>query len=52
MYVRDQIVLVLKFYKRVLIYFKRISLLAEYPSTLSWLAEFLELRKGLIIWVA
>ena len=30
----------------------RILLLAKIPTFLSWLAEILELRKGLIIWVA
>ena len=31
---------------------KRISQLVESPSPLSWLTEILEIRKGLIIWVA
>ena len=40
-----------KFYNRETTPFIRIfTIVAESPSTLSWLAEILEIRKGLIIW--
>ena len=42
-----------RFYNRVLNPFIRISqLLAEVPSTLSWVIEIIEFRKGLIIWIS
>ena len=41
-----------RFYNRETLPFVRISQLAESPSTLSWLAEILALKRGLIIWVA
>ena len=41
-----------RFYNREIIPFIRITQLAGSPSTLSWLAEILELRKGLISLVA
>ena len=41
-----------RFYHRVSIPLKSTLQLAECASTLLWLDEILELRKGLIIWVA